>query len=63
MTQTYDLERIIIEIEGGMVTDVTGIPAGVIVEVRDFDAADGDADPDSTTEIDGRLAWVSEYEG
>ena len=36
------MDTIVVEIKGGMVQDITGIPRGVEVEVRDFDTDSGD---------------------
>ncbi len=34
-------ERIIVEVTGGVVSSVRGVPAGVVVEVRDYDEGTG----------------------
>jgi hypothetical protein len=33
-------QRIVVEVADGRVTQVWGIPAGVVVEIRDYDAPD-----------------------
>lgn len=56
---------ITVRVEGGLVQDVEGIPAGVTVRVIDFDAGDsGDelGEP-GVIEINGRKAWETIYEG
>jgi len=39
-----DEKHIIITVEGGLIQNIDGIPAGVVVEVRDYDLDEGDED-------------------
>lgn len=52
-------KKIIVEIKGGCVWLVTGIPDDVIVEVRDYDAVQGMADYECKHDADGD-AYTSE---
>jgi len=54
-----ELPRIIIAIEGGLVSCMTGIPPGLVVEVRDYDTEGADAD--EITNIDGEDCFVREH--
>jgi hypothetical protein len=43
-------QRIVVEVADGRVTQVWGIPAGVVVEIRDYDAPDYAPGPYPTDE-------------
>ena len=53
--------KIIMYVEGGVVHDVQGVPAGVTLEVRDADIEG--CDEEDLTEIDGETFRISTYEG
>ena len=46
-------KRIIITVEGGLIQNIDGIPAGVVVEVHDYDLDEGDEDEDTKNDADG----------
>jgi len=56
--------RIEIRLEGGLITEIKGIPRGVVVEVRDYDiegTVEEDS-PDLLTDDDGNQYLSSEFE-
>jgi hypothetical protein len=56
MTKTYDIPKIIIIVEGGVVQDVIIRNVSVIVEVRDYDT-DGTDDNIATDDNGDVYAW------
>lgn len=56
------MTTITVTVEGGLVQDVTGVPNGITVRIEDYDA-DEVGDGCAEKQTDGRLAWVSHYEG
>ena len=52
---------IIITVQGGVVQSVENIPAGIVVEVRDFDTEG--CDSTDLEEFDGALAVVTRHRG
>lgn len=58
-----EIKVIIVEVRGGLVSDVTGVPNGYVVEVRDFDAGDfGVEDDEVEHDEKGNPYWLTEYE-
>lgn len=53
------MKKIIIIVEGGVIQDIQGIPAGVEVEVIDFDAEGAE----NYELVNGQPAIVSIYKG
>jgi hypothetical protein len=54
--------RIFISVEGGLVQEVTGVPAGVQVVVLDYDIEGVQADELETSPLDGQPCCLSEYD-
>jgi len=45
--------HIIITVERGLIQTIDGIPAGVLVEVRDYDVDEGEGNEDTKKDKDG----------
>lgn len=52
-----DQDRIIIHVEGGLITAISGVPFDVTVEIRDYDV-DG-ASPEELTDTPDGPAYVT----
>ena len=57
-----DEKRIIVSVSGGLITDVSGVPPGVVVEVRDYDVEQGDIDMLNEHRKNERGEWYFFYE-
>lgn len=53
------MEKIIVTVQGGLVQDVSGIPKGIEVEVRDFDCEESPEQDDRVHVIDGENVFVA----
>jgi hypothetical protein len=53
------MEKIIVTVQGGLVQAIERIPAGVEIEVRDFDTDEGPEEDDRVQMIGGHRALVS----
>lgn len=53
-----DVAKIIIAVEGGIIQDMSGIPKGVEIEVRDYDI-EGENENDLDTNADGNQHTTS----
>jgi hypothetical protein len=52
-------EKIVVIVKGGLVQEVTGIPAGCVIEVRDYDI-DGRDENRMLTDESGKAYVISE---
>ena len=48
-------DRVVVSVSDGLVTDVSGIPPGVEVEVRDYDCTDESEEADENREYDSTV--------
>ncbi len=55
-----DKKKIIIELQGGLITTISRIPADIQIEVRDYDVEG--SDDERITKIDDKEAFVTIWE-